>query len=72
MYRVKDEYRKSGLSLQPGGSEVYVVYPGETRAYDKVKSPEAFANGIIRKCKKEGKPLPVRIETKDKVLWENS
>jgi hypothetical protein len=72
MYRVKDEYRKSGLSLQPGGYEVYVVYPSETRVYDKVKSPEAFANGVIKKCKKEGNVLPVRIEIKDKVLWENS
>ena len=72
MYKVKDEYRKSDLSLQPGGTEVYVVYPSEIRSYDKVKNPEAFANGVIKKCKKEGNPLPVRIEIKDKVLWENS
>ena len=54
MFKIKDEYRKNDLSLEPGGSEVYVVYPGETRVYDKVKYPQAFANGIINKCKMMG------------------
>ena len=72
MYKVKDEFRKNDLSLIPGGIEVRVVYPGETRVYDKVKSPQAFANGVIKRCKKEGLPLPLKIETKDKLLWEKS
>ncbi len=72
MYKVKDEYRKNNLSLEPGGCEVYVVYLDETRVYDKVKNPVAFANGVIKKCKREGKTFPVEIKTKDKVLWENS
>lgn len=72
MYKVKDEFRKNDLSLEPGGSEVYVFYPGETRIYDKVKYPQAFANRIISKCKKEGSVLPNKIETKNKILWERS
>lgn len=72
MYKIKDEFRKSDLSLEPGGSEVYVIYSGETRIYDKVKYPQAFANRVIDKCKKEGNSLPNKIETKNKVLWEKS
>lgn len=70
MFKVKDEYRKNDLSLEPGGSEVHVVYSGETRVYDKVKYPQAFADGIINKCKMMGNTLPDKIEMKNKVLWE--
>lgn len=72
MYKIKDEYRKNSLSLSPGGTEVQVVYLGETRVYDKVKHPKAFANGIIRKCKNEGTELPLEIKTQNEVLWEKS
>lgn len=72
MYKVKDEFRKNELSLEPGGEEVCVVYSGETRIYDKVKYPDAFANGVIRRCQKEGSPLPLKIETKTKILWKRS
>jgi hypothetical protein len=72
MYKVKDEFRKNELSLEPGGEEVLVHYPGETRIYDKVKYPSSFAKSIINKREREGKPLPNKIETKSKVLWEKS
>lgn len=72
MYKVKDEYRKNGLSLQPGGVEVIVHYGGETRVYDKVKFPDSFAEKIIKGCEKEGRPLPNKIETKNQILWERS
>lgn len=72
MYKVKDEFRKNGLSLQPGGEEVLVHYPGETRIYDKVKYPSSFAKSIINKREREGSALPLKIETKTKILWEKS
>lgn len=72
MYKVKDEFRKNGLSLEPGGSEVLIHYSGETRVYDKVKNPEAFSRAVIKKCEKEEVPFPIKIETKNKILWEKS
>jgi hypothetical protein len=72
MYKVKDEFRKNELSLEPGGEEVLVHYPGETRIYDKVKYPSSFAKSIVKKCEKEGRALPNKIETKTKILWVRS
>ena len=72
MYKVKDEFRKNALSLSPGGTEVHVVFPGETRIYDKVKHPKAFASSVIKKCKNEGTELPLKIKTQNEVLWEKS
>ncbi len=41
--RVKNKFRKSELSLIPGGYTVELKYrDGHTRVYDKVKNPEAF------------------------------
>lgn len=72
MYKVKDEFRKNELSLEPGGEEVLVHYPGETRIYDKVKYPSSFAKSIINKREREGNALPLKIETKTEILWERS
>jgi hypothetical protein len=72
MYKVKDEFRKNELSLELGGSEVLIHYGSETRVYDKVKNPSAFAKAVINKCEREGQTLPVKIETKNKILWEKS
>jgi hypothetical protein len=72
MYKIKDEFRKNELSLEPGGSEVIIHYSDEARVYDKVKNPEAFSRAVIKKCEREGKILPVKIETKNKILWEKS
>jgi hypothetical protein len=72
MYKIKDEFRKNELSLEPGGCEVLIHYSGETRVYDKVKNPEAFSRAVIKKCEREGQDFPVKIETKNKILWEKS
>ena len=72
MYKVGDKYRKNELSFEPGGEEVLVHYPGETRIYDKVKYPSSFAKSIINKREREGNALPLKIETKTKILWEKS
>lgn len=72
MYKVRDEYRKNSLSLKPGGCSVSVHYPGETRVYDKVKFPESFCRKIITSRQKEGQPLPNKIESEGKILWEKS
>jgi hypothetical protein len=72
MYKITDPFRISSLSLKPGGEDVFVHFPGETRIYDKVKNPEAYARSTIQRMKKEGEALPLKIETKTKILWERS
>jgi hypothetical protein len=48
-YFITDEFRTNKLSLTPGGSKVIVNYlNGETKAYDKVKSPKAYVNAILK------------------------
>jgi hypothetical protein len=36
------------------------------------KNPEAFSRAVIKKCEREGQDFPVKIETKNKILWEKS
>jgi hypothetical protein len=70
MFKVGDEYRKNSLSLEPGGEEILVHFEKETRIYDKVKNPKAFARGIIKRCKESGGEIPRKIETKKEIIWE--
>jgi len=46
---VHDRFRTNELSVQPGGSTVTVEYAdGSNRSYNKVKSPRAYINSIIK------------------------
>jgi hypothetical protein len=63
--RVKDQYRKNPLSLQPGGHEVTVFYQnGFKRVYDKVKHPEAFIKYVRSDNTKNLKITAIYIDDK--------
>ena len=70
--RVKDQYRKNELSTSPGGDEVFVYYTDGLRIYDKVKSPHSYANVILAQIRKGGNENIMKIEIKDKIIWEKS
>lgn len=45
---VSDAHRINELSLLPGGDEVTVVYEkGNSRVYDKIKSPRRYVNALL-------------------------
>lgn len=45
--KVKDEFRKSELSVEPGGTEIRVIYSnGRDVIYDRVKNTTAYCNKI--------------------------
>jgi hypothetical protein len=45
--KVKDEFRKNELSLEPGGSVVRVLHRnGKEMIYDKVKNPSAYCRRL--------------------------
>lgn len=62
--KVKDEYRKNQLSLEPGGHEVTVVHQGgQTFIYDKVKRPGAYIKGIsVASQSKNGPIIKILID----------
>jgi hypothetical protein len=70
--RVQDQYRKNELSTSPGGDEVFVYYTDGLRIYDKVKSPDSYANVILAKIREGYSENITKIEIKDKVIWEKS
>tara|TARA_B100000519_G_C14081754_1_gene361887 strand:- start:137 stop:355 length:219 start_codon:yes stop_codon:yes gene_type:complete len=46
-FKVGDKYRKSNLSLTPGGVRVFVKYKnGFVKVYDKIKYPNKFIEKI--------------------------
>jgi len=67
-YFVSDTYRTNSLSLVPGGSVVIInEVDGTTKAYDKVKNPNAYINAILKKNS--------RIETiyvDNQLVWTKS
>lgn len=65
-YKVGDDHRTNPLSLRPGGSEVKVYMNGETRIYDKVKSPVNYISTIAKKI---GIQSIQRIEVNGELYW---
>jgi hypothetical protein len=49
---VSDAHRINELSLLPGGDAVEVVYEkGNSRVYDKIKSPRRYVKALLAKAK---------------------
>jgi hypothetical protein len=63
--RVGDHWRTNPLSLKPGGHDVTVIWQsGETRVYDKVKSPKGYVASISKKPTKHGLIMEVWVDGK--------
>tara|TARA_R110000796_G_scaffold82592_1_gene181030 strand:- start:66632 stop:66862 length:231 start_codon:yes stop_codon:yes gene_type:complete len=69
-YKVKDEYRKSPLSLAPGGHSLIIEENGHKKHYDKIKNVSAYI-AAIKKVNNKG----IRIWSTDEdgnqldLLW---
>jgi hypothetical protein len=63
--KVEDEFRKNELSVEPGGTEITVVYrTGNTVIYDKVKNINAYCNKIRKD------PNAIEIWIDNKLNWK--
>ena len=68
--KVKDQYRKNPLSVEPGGHEVTVVHEGgKTFIYDKIKSPGSYIKGISSVTQSKNGPI-IRILINGEVAWD--
>jgi hypothetical protein len=48
-YIVQDQYRTHELSLEPGGSSIFVMYnTGKTIEYDKIKYPDKYIKQLLK------------------------
>lgn len=62
---VSDEHRINELSLLPGGDEVTVIYEkGNTRVYDKVKSPRRYVTALLSRSKGVS-----QVKVNGEVVW---
>lgn len=67
--RVSDGYRTNGLSLQPGGYEVTVVYEnGKRLIYDKVKKPGSYVKSIALKPTANGEIVEILVN--NMIMWQ--
>jgi hypothetical protein len=62
---VSDEHRINELSLLPGGDTVTVIYEkGNSRVYDKIKSPRKYVNTLLSR----GKGI-TKVKVNGEVVW---
>ena len=69
--KIGSKYRKNPMSLEPGGSEVKVVFEnGMSYLYDNIKFPKKYVLSISKKETVHGSIIEVFVD--EKSVWKST
>jgi hypothetical protein len=69
--KIGSKYRTNPMSLEPGGSEIVVVFQdGMSYLYDNIKFPKKYVSSISKKETKHGSIVEVLVD--EKSVWKST